>query len=163
MIPTRYTDSDFQSDNDARKSTSGFVFTLGGGAISWRSVKQSCTADSNMEAEYVAASEAAKEAVWLRNFLMELEVVHSVKSPIILYCDNTGAVANAKEPRMHKKGKHIQRKYHLIREIVQKGDIIVTKIASADNLADPCMKSLPAKGFDRHVEGMGLKYMSAWL
>ena len=72
-------------------------------------------------------------------------------------------VANAKGPRMHKKGKHIQRKYHLIREIVQRGDIIVTKIALADNLADPFTKSLPAKSFDRHVEGMGLKYMSAWL
>ena len=135
---------------------------MGGGAISWRSVKQSCTADFTMEAEYVAASEATKEVVWLRNFLMELEVVHSVKSPITLYCDNTGAVANAKEPRMHK-GKHIQRKYHLIREIVQRGDIIVTKIASADDLADPFTKSLPAKSFDRHVEGMGLKYMLAWL
>ena len=72
-------------------------------------------------------------------------------------------VANAKELRMHKKGKHIQRKYHLIREIVQRGDIILTKIASADNLADSFTKSLPAKSFDRHVEGMGLKYMSTWL
>ena len=98
MIPIGYIDLDFQSNNDATKSTLGFVFTLGGGAISWRSVKQSCTTDSTMEAEYVAASEAAKEAVWLRSFLMELEVVHSVKSPIILYCDNTGAVANAKSP-----------------------------------------------------------------
>ena len=76
MTPIGYIDSNFQSDNDARKSTSGFVFTLGGGAISWRSVKQSCTADPTMEAEYVAASEATKEAVWLRNFLMNLEVVH---------------------------------------------------------------------------------------
>ena len=72
LIPIGYTDSDFQSDNDARKSTSGFVFTLGGGAISWRSVKQSCTADSTMEAEYVAASEAAKETVSFINFLMDL-------------------------------------------------------------------------------------------
>jgi len=57
LIPIGYTDLDFQSDNDARKSTSGFVFTLGGGAISWRSVKQSCTADSTMKAKYVAASQ----------------------------------------------------------------------------------------------------------
>ncbi|RVW21514.1 Retrovirus-related Pol polyprotein from transposon TNT 1-94 [Vitis vinifera] len=65
LIPIRYTDSDFQSDRDSQKSTSGAVFTLGGGAIIWRSVKQTCVADSTMEAEYVAACEAAKEAVWL--------------------------------------------------------------------------------------------------
>ena len=75
LKPIGYTDSDFQSDIDSRNSTSGYVFTFGGGAISWRSVKQSSIADSTMEAEYIAASEAAKEAVWLKNFLMDLEVV----------------------------------------------------------------------------------------
>ena len=60
LEPVVYTDSDFQSDIDSRKSTSGYVFIFGGGAISWRSVKQSCIADSTMEAEYIAASEAAK-------------------------------------------------------------------------------------------------------
>jgi hypothetical protein len=160
LLPHGYTDSDFMSDRDSRKSTSGYVFTLGGGAISWRSVKQSCIADSTMEAEYVAASEAAKEAVWLRNFLFDLEVVPSVQSAITLYCDNSGAVANSKEPRAHKKGKHIERKYHLIREIVQRGDVAVTKIASANNLADPFTKSLPAKTFDSHVEGMGVRCMA---
>ena len=69
LIPIGYTDSNFQSDLDFRKCTSGCVFTLGGGAISWRSIKQSCIADSTMEAEYVAACEAAKEAVWLKKFL----------------------------------------------------------------------------------------------
>ena len=63
LLPVGYTDSDFQSDRDNSKSTSGFVFTLGGGAIVWKSVKYKCVADSTMEAEYVAAFEAAKEAV----------------------------------------------------------------------------------------------------
>ena len=75
LEPIGYTDSDFQSDIDFRKSTSGYVFTFGGGAISWRSVNQSSIANSTMEAEYIAASEAAKEVVWLKNFLMDLEVV----------------------------------------------------------------------------------------
>ena len=118
-----YSDSDFQSDIDSRKSTSGYVFTFGGGAISWRSVKQSSIADSNMEAEYIATSEAAKEAVWLKNFLIDLEVVPTAQSAITLYCDNSGVVANAKEPRSHKRGKHIERKYHLLREIVHRGDV----------------------------------------
>ena len=90
------------------KSTSGSVFTLNGGAIFWRSVKQSSIADSTMEAEYIAASEAAKEAVWLKNFLAELEVVPKMNEPMQLHCDNTGAIANSKEPRSHKRGKHIE-------------------------------------------------------
>ena len=96
LIPIGYTDSDFQSDTDDRKSISGSVFTLGGGAIVWRSIKQSCVADSTMEAEYVAACEAAKEAVWLRKFFTDLEVVPDMEKPLSLYCDNSGAVANSK-------------------------------------------------------------------
>ena len=116
-----------------------------------------------MEAEYIAASEAAKEAVWLRNFLLDLEVVPSAQSAITLYCDNSGAVANAKEPRSHKRGKHIKRKYHLIREIVSRGDTVVSQIASEDNLADPFTKGLAQKIFDQHVEGMGVRCIASWL
>ena len=72
LVPIGYTDSDFQSDIESRKSTSRYVFTLGGGAVNWRSVKQSSIVDSTMEVEYVAASKATKESVWLKNFLMDL-------------------------------------------------------------------------------------------
>ena len=99
LVPIGYTESDFQSDIESRKSTSGYVFILGGGVVSWRSVKQSSIVDSTMEAEYIATSEAAKEAVWLKNFLIDLEVVPTAQSVITLHCDNSGAVANAKEPR----------------------------------------------------------------
>ena len=81
-----------------------------------------------MEAEYIAASEAAKEAVWLKNFLMDLEVVPTVQSAISVYCGNNGAVANSDEPKRHKRRKHIERKYHLIQEIVSKGDMKVNQI-----------------------------------
>ena len=154
-----YTDSDFQGDKDSRKSTSGSVFTLGGGSVVWRSIKQSSIADSTMEAEYIAASEAAKEAVWLKNFLSDLEVVPNMDKPITLYCDNSGVVANSKEPRSHKRGKHIERKYHLIREIVNRGDVTVTKIPTLENLADPFTKTLTEKQFNKHLEGMGLREM----
>ena len=103
LIPVGYTDSDFMSDKDSRKSTSGYVFTLGSGAISWMSVKQSCITDSITKAEYVATSEAAKEAIWLCKFLRNLEVVPVVTAPLKLFCDNGGAVAQSKEPRNHKK------------------------------------------------------------
>ena len=102
LIPIGYTDSDFQSDLDFRKSTSGCVFTLEGGAITWKSVKQSCIADSTMEAGYVAACEAAKDAVWLKKFLSDLGVVRIKQVPITLFCDNSGVVAQSKDPRNHK-------------------------------------------------------------
>ena len=114
LILIGYTDSDLKSDLDSRKSTSGCVFTLGGGAISWRSVKQSCIADSTMEAKYVAACEAAKEAVWLKKFLYGLNVVRMEQVSITLFCDNSGTIVQSKDPRNHKKGKHIERKYHII-------------------------------------------------
>ena len=155
-----YTDSDFQGDKDSRKSTSGSVFTLGGGAVVWRSIKQSSIADSTMEAEYIAASEAAKEAAWLKKFLSDLEVVPNMDKAVTLYCDNSGAVANSKEPRSHKRGKHIERKYHLIREIVNRGDVNVTKIPTLDNLADPFTKTLTERQFFKHVEGIGVRDMA---
>ena len=128
LTPIGYTDLDFQSDKVSRKLTSSSVFILCGGAIVWRNVKQSYIANFTIEAEYVAACEVAKEAVWLRNFLMDLQVVPKAQEPMTLYCDNSGAVANSKEPRSHKRGKHIERRYHLLREIVHRGDIIVSKI-----------------------------------
>ncbi|WRX21062.1 Reverse transcriptase [Theobroma cacao] len=160
FVATRYTDSDFQSDVDSRKSTSGSVFTIGGRAIVWRTVKQSCIADSTMEAEYVAACEAAKEVVWLRKFLMELEVIPDVDKPITLYCYNSGAVANSKEPRNHKAAKHIEMKYHLIREIIQREEVIVKKIPTEQNLASTFTMTLTQKSFDGHLEGLGMRDMS---
>ena len=128
LNPIGYTDSDFQSDKDSRKSTSGSIFTLGGGAVVWRSIKQSSIGDSTMEAEYIAACEVAKESVLLKQLYTDMEVVPNMEKPLVLYCDNSGAVANSKEPRSHKRGKHIERKYHLIREIIHRGDVAIMKI-----------------------------------
>ena len=158
-----YTDSDFQSDVNDSKSTSGFVFTLNGGAVSWRSRKQSVTADSTTEAEYIAAAEAAKEAVWMKKFITELDVVPTIESPIPLYCDNNGAIAQAKEPRSHQKSKHIRRRFHLIREFVKNGDIDILKVASVDNIADPFTKPLSQVQLERHLEKMGVRFMADWV
>ncbi|KAJ9541534.1 hypothetical protein OSB04_028040 [Centaurea solstitialis] len=119
---TGYFDASFQTDKDDFRSQSGYVFTLNGGAISWKSSKQDI-ADSTTEAEYIAASDAAKEVVWLRNFLSDLRVVASISRPIEIFYDNSGVVAQAKEPREHHKSRHVLRKYHLIREIIGRGDV----------------------------------------
>ena len=86
--------------------------------MSWRSSKQDTMADSTTEAEYIAASDAAKEAVWIINFVFKLGVIPSITNPVEVYCDNNGAIGQAKEPRSHQRSKHILRCFHLIREII---------------------------------------------
>ncbi|KAK8600391.1 hypothetical protein V6N12_050245 [Hibiscus sabdariffa] len=109
-----YTDASFQTDKDDSRSQPRFVFCLNGGAVSWKSLKQDTVADSTTEAEYIAASEAAKEAVWIKKFVTELGVVPSISDAMELYCDNNGAIAQAKEPRSHQRSKHILKCFHLI-------------------------------------------------
>ncbi|KAK8696520.1 hypothetical protein V6N13_001654 [Hibiscus sabdariffa] len=137
-----YTDASFQIDKDDSRSQSGFVFCLNGGAVSWKSSKQDTVADSTTEAEYIAASEAAKEAVWIKKFITELGVIPSISDAVDLYCDNNGAIAQAKEPRSHQRSKHILRRFHLIREIIDRGDVEICKVNTDDNIADPLTKPL---------------------
>ena len=99
-------------------------------------------ADSTIEVEYIAASEAAKEVVWIRKFVSELGVVPGASSPMDLYCDNSCAIAQAKELRSHQKSKHILRRYHLIRGIIDRGDMKICKVHMDLNIADPLTKPL---------------------
>ncbi|KAJ9560493.1 hypothetical protein OSB04_005653 [Centaurea solstitialis] len=156
---TGYTDASFQTDKDDFRSQSGYVFTLNGGAISWKSSKQDTIADSTTEAEYIAASDAAKEAVWLRSFITDLRVVASISRPIDIYCDNSGAVAQAKEPREHHKSRHVLRKYHLIREIIGRGDVRICKIPTDENVADPLTKPLARAKHEGHTSSIGMQYL----
>ena len=98
-----------------------------------------------------------KKAVWLKKFLSNLAVVRIEQVPVTLFCDNSGAVAQSKDPRNHKKGKHIERKYHIIRDIIARGDVMVAKIESANNLVDLFTKALPQRTFESHLEGMGVR------
>ena len=93
LIVWGYTNVSFQSDRDDFKSQSGYVFTLNGGTVSLKSSKQDMIMDSTTESEYIAAFEAAKEAVWIRKFIAELGVIPSIVDMIPLYCDNNGAIA----------------------------------------------------------------------
>ena len=116
---------------------------MNGGAVSWKSSKQETIADSTTESKYIATSEAAKEAVWIKKFITELEVVPSIAHPILLYCDNIGAIAQAKEPRSHQRSKHVLRTYHLIREIIGRNDVKIKKIQTDQNIVDPLTKPIP--------------------
>ncbi|KAM1476262.1 hypothetical protein ACFX1S_038131 [Malus domestica] len=158
-----YTDADFQSDVDDRSSNSGYVFILNGGAVSWKSKKQSVIADSTTEAEFVAAVEAGKEAFWMKKFITELGVVPTITSPVTLYCDNSGVIAQAKKPRAHQKNKHFDRRFNIIRRYAAKEKVNILKVASADNVADPLTKPMSQIQLDRHMEKMGIRYMGGWL
>ena len=96
----RYSDSDFGDCSDDHKSTSGYIFMLAGGAISWKSVKQSLIASSTMYAEFIACYGASSQAVWLRNLILELQVVDSISRPIVIYCDNNAIVFYSKNNKI---------------------------------------------------------------
>ena len=137
-----FTNFDFQSDIDDRKSIFRFIFICNGGAVSWKSSKQGVTTNSIIEAEYIVASDTAKEDVWIKKFSIELGIVPSIESLIPLYYDNNGAITLIKELRSQKKSKHIERHFHIIREFVGKGDVLMQKVASVDNVDDPLTKAL---------------------
>ncbi|KAK1642210.1 hypothetical protein QYE76_060015 [Lolium multiflorum] len=122
LVVNGYTDASWNTDPDDSKSQSGYVFILNGAAVSWASSKQCTVAKSSTESEYIAASEASSEAVWMKRFIVELGVVPSALDPLIIYCDNMGAIANAQEPRSHKRLKHIKLRYHSIREYIEDGE-----------------------------------------
>jgi hypothetical protein len=152
-----YVDASFQTDKDDRTSQTGWVFLINGGAVSWNSSKQDTVADSTCESEYIAASEAAKEAIWMKYFLEDLGVVPSIQERIEIFCDNEGAVALTKEPKDHGKSRHIDRKYHFVRHKVEEGKIIVKKVRSEDNPADPFTKILSKAKHDEHAAKIGLR------
>ena len=116
-------------------------------------------ADSTTEAEYIAASEAAKEAVWMKEFIDELGVMPSASSPVDLYCDNSGAIAQAKEPRAHQKSKHKLRRFHLIHEIVERGDVKICKVHTDSKIADPLTKPIPRPKHEAYTRSMGMRYL----
>ncbi|KAL0437770.1 UNVERIFIED_CONTAM: Retrovirus-related Pol polyprotein from transposon TNT 1-94 [Sesamum radiatum] len=163
LILEGYSDASFQSDHDDVKSQSGFVFKLNGGVVAWKSSKQDTTVDSTMEAEYIAASEAAKEAVWMKNYFQELGVVPSIAEPVVIFFDNNGAIAQAKELRSHHRSKHILRRYHLLREMVSRGDCRMDRVSSAENTADPLTKPMSQVAHTQHLDKMGLRSMGDWL
>ena len=91
-----------------------------------------------------------------------LDVIPNPSSSVSLFFDNTGAIAQAKEPRSHNKSKHILRRYHLIREIIDRGDVKINYIPTGDNAADPLTKALPQPKHEGHVKSMGIDWKLDW-
>jgi hypothetical protein len=151
-----YADADYAGCVDSKKSTSGYIFALAGGAISWKSSKQTTTASSTMQAKYMACYEATGQDVWLKNFIPGLKVVDSISKPLLLYCDNEPAVFYSNNNKLSAATKHIDIKYFVVKDRVQDHTIDVKHISTTRMLADPLTKGLPPSIFREHVAGMGL-------
>jgi hypothetical protein len=140
LVLEGFTDSNFAACRDTRRSTSGYIFKLGGATISWRSRKQRSVATSTLEAEYMACTQAAKQHIWLKRALTELGY-HNI--PSALSCDNMGSIDLSENPRIGDRSKHIDIAYHFIRELVEIGALTILHIPSKLNPADLCTKALP--------------------
>ena len=149
-----YSDADLAGCVDTRKSTSGHVFRIGDSTISWRSKKQPIVALSSTEAEYVALCAAAQETIWLRNLLKDINILQP--GATTLYEDNQGAIALSKNPKNHPRTKHIDIKYHYVRETVENNFINLLYCPTADMLADVMTKGLPKYSFEKFRESMGV-------
>ena len=151
-----YVDGDWGGDADDRRSTTGYIYMSWSGPVSWRSKKQASTALSSCESEYMAASEAAKEAIWLTRLLKEdlkLEDVsletkgdlsereYQGDKPLTVFEDNVGCIQLSRNPVSHRSSKHIEIRYHFVRERVQDGSLKLVFIPSSENIADVLTKS----------------------
>ncbi|GJY18051.1 hypothetical protein Tco_0389542 [Tanacetum coccineum] len=162
MLPG-FCDASWQSDKDDTKSQTGYVFVVNGGAVDWKSKKQTTIAMSATQAEYMAASEAAMEAVWIRKFVGDLGVMPSIKKPIDMYCDNSAAIIFANDSGVMKGARHFLRRYHYVREQVESGEIKILKVHTDDNLADPFTKALPRGKVTDLGNGIGLQLASSFM
>ncbi|MCH99616.1 hypothetical protein A2U01_0020630 [Trifolium medium] len=138
--------SDYAGDLDDRKSTSGYVFKLGSGATSWSSKKQPIvTLSTNTKAEFVAAAFCACQGIWLRNVLSHLKIVQG--SSTVIYCDNSSSIKLSKNPILHGRCKHIDVRFHFLRDLTKDGIIELVHCCSQDQIADIMTKPLKLEAF----------------
>ena len=147
-----YTDADWATDEETRLSVGGYIFSLYGGAITWSSKRQLSVALSSCEAEYMAQTQASKEALWLTRLLKELDLELGLpKPPVIIRADNQGAIALTKDPKYHSRTKHIDIQWHFVRDQVECGAIRFHWIETIRMAADGLTKALEKSKFERFV------------
>lgn len=135
-----FTDADLAGDVDSYRSTSGYLFCFANGAVSWQSRLQKCVALSTTEAEYIAVTEACKEMLWMKKFFYELGIQ---QERYVLFCDSQSAIYLSKNPMFHSRSKHIQLRYHWIRDVLERKELSLVKVHTSENGSDMLTKSLP--------------------
>ena len=140
-----FADADLAGRKETAQSTSGYGFFLNGSLVSWMSKTQSLVPNSSTYSEYIAAYHATTECVWIRNFLMELDLLPP--GPTLLFCDNKAAISLSKEHMVNPRSKHFDIKYHYLREQVQKGTLLLVHCPGVSNVADIWTKPLPKTRF----------------
>ena len=148
-----YCDSDYAGNIDNRRSQSGYVFTLYGGAVCWKSSLQSVVALSTTEAEYMAMTAAVRESFWLRGISSDFGVE---QKSIAIGCDSSSAISLAKHQVFHERSKHIDVRLHYIREEIEKGKVRIFKIDTSENPADMMTKPLPKEKLELCMRLVGL-------
>jgi hypothetical protein len=153
-----YLDTDFASDISDRKSIMGYAFILSGAAVTWTSRKQQAISTSTTEAEYVGLCNAAKEAVWIRNFLQNIgrSIYTGGAHATRILGDNQGALRLVANPEFHSKSKHIDVQYHYVRELLEKGTISVDYIRTSEMAADCLTKPLKKGQLKANLDALGL-------
>ena len=149
-----FSDADWAGDTNDCKSTSGYVFMLSGGAVSWSSKKQKCIALSTAEAEYIALSSAAQESIWLRQLMTELGT--PPEAPTMIFEDNQSTIAMTKNPQFHGRAKHIDIKHHFIREQVSQGTVELQYCPMTEMTVDILTKGLNRESFVKFCNKSGL-------
>ena len=153
-----YSDADWGGDLDDRKSTFGYVFLISGGAVSWRSKKQTCVALSTAEAEYIALASATQEALWMRRLSAEL-IGRPPAGATTIFEDNQSAISMTKNPQFHGRSKHISIKYHFVRDQVTDGTIKVEYCPTTEMIADMLTKGLSKEQFTKLRRMVGLTFL----
>ncbi|XP_061999236.1 secreted RxLR effector protein 161-like [Rosa rugosa] len=152
------TDSDFAGNYPtSMKSTCGYVYLLAGGAVAWKTMKQSLIATSTMQAELIAIYEGVCEGLWIRNFILETKVLSDlVTGSLKVFCDNEAAVFFSKNSKRSNNSKHIDLKFYSIRKRVKDGEVEISGVKTSDQLADPFTKALSVAAFKEHSKNMGI-------
>jgi hypothetical protein len=149
-----YSDADYAGDCDTRRSTSGFVFVLNGAAVTWSSRRQPIVALSTMESEYIAACDSSREVIWLRRLLHELGIKQTNPTPLL--CDNESAISLTRNPESHKRSKHIDVRYHFIREQISKKNVEISYVNTKEQLADVFTKAIDGISQRKIMAGIGI-------
>jgi hypothetical protein len=152
-----YADASWASDKDTGRSVTGYVITINDSSVSWKSQRQSTVAMSSTEAEYMALFAVVQEVIWLKRLLSEISSEY-VQENIIVYQDNKSTILLASNPTQHSRTKHINTKYHFVRDQVSSGEVKIQYLSTEEMIADIFTKAVSKFKLRKHIKSIGIKY-----